>query len=335
MPQKITIRDVAARAEVSYQTVSRVLNDRPDVAEETRQRIKQVIIELGYRPNRAAKSLAGRESRVLGAIVQGFNYFGPAQLVAEAEYAASEAGYDLLVDSVRDDSVEQLGMAIDRMDGWSVDGILINVAVPDTLLSRISHIPIVQTEIRAGDDNVSAVYVDQAHAIRQAVEHLLDLGHTAIGEISGPLDWFGARVRHHTWQKTLEQHGFRLGPSVESDWTVNGGYQAALRLLATGKPFSALVIGNDEMAMGTIHALQDQGINVPGDVSIVGMDDIPLAAHIRPPLTTVRQDFKHFGFEAIRYLLKLIKNPDSEPEQRAVLPELIIRESTAPYHDHR
>ncbi|MBN2305437.1 MAG: LacI family DNA-binding transcriptional regulator [Anaerolineae bacterium] len=326
----LDIRDVAARAGVSYQTVSRVLNDRPDVAEETRQHVKQVITELEYRPNRAAKSLAGRESRVLGAIVQGFNYFGPAQLVAEAEHAASEAGYDLLVDSVCDGSVDQLGAAIDQMDGWSVDGILINVVVPHTLLSRISHIPIVQTEIRASDDNVTAVYVDQAHAIRQAVEHLIDIGHTVIGEISGPLNWFGARVRHHTWQTTLEQHGFRLGPHSESNWTVDGGYQAAMQLLATGKPFTALVIGNDEMAIGAIHALQDQGFNVPGDVSVVGMDDIPLAAHMRPPLTTVRQDFRFFGSEAIRYLLELIKAPDSEPEQRAVLPELIIRESTAP-----
>jgi len=329
MTQRITIRDVAARAGVSYQTVSRVLNDRPDVAEETRQRVKQVMAELGYRPNRAAKSLAGRESLVLGAIVRGFRYFGPAQLVAEAEYAASQEGYDLLVDSVSDASEKEISAAIDRMDGWSVDGILININVPKTLVQRIAHIPVVQTEVRV-DTTLPAVFVDQVHGVKQAVQHLISLGHTKFAEIAGPFDWIEAVLRHRTWQETLESNGITPGPSIESNWTVDGGYQAATRLLATGKPFTALVVGNDEMAIGAIHALRDHGVDVPTDVSVVGMDDIPLAAHIRPPLTTIRQDFRGFGSEAIQYLLELIKNPDSEPEQRAIIPEFIQRDSTAP-----
>ena len=116
---------------------------------------------------------------MLGAIVRGFNYFGPAQLVAEAEHAASEKGYDLLVDSVPDSSEKEIGAAIDRMDSWSVDGILININVPETLVRRFADIPIVQTEIRKGI-TLPAVYVDQEHGIRQAVQHLLDLGHTRI-----------------------------------------------------------------------------------------------------------------------------------------------------------
>lgn len=329
MAQKITIRDVAARAGVSYQTVSRVLNDRPDVAEETRERIKQVIAELGYRPNRAAKSLAGRQSLVLGAIVRGFNYFGPAQLVAEAEYAASQEGYDLLVDSISDSSEEEIGAAIDRMDGWSVDGILININVPETLAQRIAHIPIVQTEVCSGT-TLPAVFVDQEYGIRCAVQHLLDLGHTQFAEVSGPFSWIEAVIRHQTWKETLKRHGITSGPSVESDWTVDGGYHATARLLAKGKPFTALVVGNDEMAIGAIHALQDHGLEVPADVSVTGMDDIPLAAHIRPPLTTIRQDFRGFSSVAIHYLLEIIKNPRFEPEQRAILPELILRDSSAP-----
>jgi DNA-binding LacI/PurR family transcriptional regulator len=329
MPQKITIRDVATRAGVSYQTVSRVLNDRPDVAEGTRRRVKQVIAELGYRPNRAAKSLAGRESCVLGAIVRGFNYFGPAQLVAEAEYAASQEGYDLLVDSVSDASEKEIGAAIDRMDGWSVDGILININIPETLVRRMAHIPIVQTEIRAGT-TLPAVFVDQKHGVRQAVHYLVDLGHIQFAEITGPYDWIEAVLRHQSLHETLEQNGIAPGPSIESDWTVEGGYQSATQLLALGQEFTALMVGNDEMAIGAIHALQDHGLEVPIDVSVVGMDDIPLAAHIRPPLTTIRQDFRGFGSEAIRYLLELIRNPDSEPEQRPFLPDLIKRQSAAP-----
>ena len=328
MAQKITIRDVAARAGVSYQTVSRVLNDRPDVAEETRQQIKQIIAELGYRPNRAAKSLAGRQSSVLGAIVRGFNYFGPAQLVAEAEYAASQEGYDLLVDSVFDGTEEEIGAAIDRMDEWSVDGILININVPPALVHRLTHIPIVQTEVRTSD--LPAVYIDQEHGVRQAASHLLDLGHTHFAEITGPFSWDAAVVRHRTWVETLVKHGAAPGPSVESDWTVDGGYDAAARLLDMGTAFTALMVGNDEMAIGAIHALRDHGLDVPGDVSVIGMDDIPFAAHIRPRLTTIRQDFKGFGSTAIQYLLELIKNPDFVLEQRVFIPELILRDSTAP-----
>jgi DNA-binding LacI/PurR family transcriptional regulator len=329
MVQRITIRDVAARAGVSYQTVSRVLNDRPDVAEETRQRVKQVVAELGYRPNRAAKSLASRQSLVLGAIVRGFNYFGPAQLVVEAEYAASREGYDLLVDGISDASEEEIRTAIDRMDGWSVDGILINTNVPKTLAHRIAHIPIVQTEVRVGTA-LPAVFVDQEHGIRQAAEYLISLGHTQFGEVTGPFSWIEAVIRHRTWWETLKRHGMTPGPSVESDWTVDGGYRAATRLLAMGQEFTALMVGNDEMAIGAIHALQDHGLEVPTDVSVVGMDDIPLAAHIRPPLTTIRQDFRGFGSEAIQYLLELIKNPGAELKQRAIIPELIQRNSTAP-----
>jgi DNA-binding LacI/PurR family transcriptional regulator len=328
MVQKITIRDVAARAGVSYQTVSRVLNDRPDVSEETRQLVKNIIGELGYRPNRAAKSLAGRQSSVLGAIVRGFSYFGPAQLVAEAEYFASQEGYDLLVDSVSDSSEEEIGAAIDRMDGWSVDGILININVPVTLVHRLVHIPIVQTEVR--NSPLPAVYVDQEHGVRQAVRHLLDLGHTSFGEVTGPFSWNAAITRHLAKEDMLAKRGIPPGPFIESDWTVEGGYHTTARLLAMGQRFTALIVGNDEMAIGAIHALRDHGLEVPTDVSVIGMDDIPIAAHIRPPLTTIRQDFKGFSSTAIQYLLELIKNPDSEPEQRAIFPELMVRDSTAP-----
>jgi DNA-binding LacI/PurR family transcriptional regulator len=174
------------------------------------------------------------------------------------------------------------------------------------------------------------VFVDQAHGVRQAVEYLIDLGHTRFAEIAGPFDWIEAVIRHRTWRETLERNGIMSGPSVESDWTVDGGYRAAARLLAAGQAFTALVVGNDEMAIGAIHALQDHGLEVPNDVSVVGMDDIPLAAHVRPPLTTIRQDFKGFGGQAVQYLLELIKNPGSKPEQRPFLPEFIQRESTAP-----
>ena len=218
---------------------------------------------------------------MLGAIVRGFNYFGPSQLVAEAEHAASQKGYDLLVDSVPDSSEAEISAAIDRMDGWSVDGILININVPETLVQRFAHIPIVQTEVRTGT-TLPAVFVDQGYGIQQAVRYLLDLGHRQFAEVSGPFSWIEAVLRHQTWKDMLKKQGLPFDLSFESDWTVDGGYHATTRLLAMGKPFTALMAGNDEMAIGAIHALQDHGFEVPKDVSVVGMDDIPLAATFAP-----------------------------------------------------
>lgn len=165
-----------------------------------------------------------------------------------------------------------------------------------------------------------------------AIRHLIKLGHTHIGEISGPRNWHEALIRHETFLATLAAHALTPAVMVEaSAWMPQAGYEAALRLLEQNAPFSALVAGNDYLALGAILALTERGIRVPEDVSIVGFDDTPEAAFFRPPLTTVRQDYEAMGKQSIQYLMELINNPDTPVYHRILTPEFIERASTQPY----
>jgi DNA-binding LacI/PurR family transcriptional regulator len=217
------------------------------------------------------------------------------------------------------------------MEDWSVDGILINFEIPKTLLSRLNHIPFVQTEARVGT-TLPSVFMDQEHGTRQAIQHLLQLGHTQICEIAGPMQIqaASASIRHDACQAALKQAGLQLVYSIQGDWSVDSGYHAARQLLAMGSEFTAIFAANDEMALGAICALREHGLSVPADVSVVGFDDIPVSAYVAPSLTTIRHSSADLGSEAIKYLVKLIGNPKSKPEQHVILPELVQRASTAP-----
>jgi DNA-binding LacI/PurR family transcriptional regulator len=177
---------------------------------------------------------------------------------------------------------------------------------------------------------IPSVLYDQVQGARLAMEHLLDLGHRKIAEISGPLLNHDGADRHESYLKMMRQHGLE-GLSVEGDFSIEGGYQAMKSLLNSGKDFSAVFIANDSMAFGAHSALREAGLRVPEDISIVSFDDVPEAAHFVPKLTTVRQDFQVLGRVTIEYLLSMIENPETEIYQRVLQPQLIIRESTCPY----
>jgi LacI family transcriptional regulator len=175
--------------------------------------------------------------------------------------------------------------------------------------------------------HVPSVVIDQRLGSRLATQHLIDLGHTAICEISGPASWFGAQVRHDSWANTMDEAGLTPGASVRGDWSAKSGYEAACRLIDEGNTFTALVVGNDQMALGAIYALNERQLHVPEKVSVVGFDDIPEAAYFLPPLTTVRQDFAALGDQSVEYLVSFIENPDIPIHQRVLYPELIVRQS--------
>lgn len=334
--RRITINDVARQAGVSYQTVSRVINNHPHVAKATRTRVLQAIDELGYQPNKAAQSLASSRSKTLGLIVSGMGFFGPAQMVVNIEGAARAAGYDLILSSLADASVTAMRASIDVLSGWRVDGILAITPRQSEASEQVgalcAPIPYVQIDLNQGAPTPS-VLVDQAYGSRLATQHLLDLGHRHLCEISGPLDWFGAVARHQAWLGTLAEAGVTPGPSLEGDWSAQGGYAAAQRLLEQGAFFTALVVGNDQMALGAIRALREQGLRIPRDVSVVGFDDIPEAVFFEPPLTTVRQDFDALGSKGVEYLIDRMEHPAAPAEQRVIYPQFVERLSTAPPAD--
>ena len=336
--KSITLNDVARDSGVSYQTVSRVVNDHPHVAKATRERVLTSIKALGYRPNRVARSLATRSSNTIGIISFGTTYYGPARTLAEIERAIRANGYGLTFYSVDELTKEQLRKAVDNLSSHQVDGIVIITPFigldPTDVMELCGNIPVVMIDVPK-DARVPSVVIDQVAGSRLATQHLIDLGHKDIAEISGPLSWHDAMLRHEAWRATLQAAGLTPGPSAEGDWSAAGGHQAAQRLLAEGKSLSALVAANDQMALGAARALRVHGLHIPEDVSIVGFDDIPEAAYFEPPLTTVSQDFTALGQQSVNYLLALIENPETPLHQRILYPKLVTRQSTTTHILHK
>lgn len=332
--KRVTLHDVAKHAGVSYQTVSRVVNETSYVSESTRQRVAGAIKALNYQPNHAARSLVTRRSNLLEVVTYGGHQYGPSQMVIHVERAARKLGYNLIVTNVAEMNTREFKEALNTISGRLVDGIILITPVsgvePDDLQTLCSGIPFVMIDTHLGS-NTPSVVINQHYGSQLATEHLLELGHQRICEISGPLNWFGAVARHNSWVATVEAAGLVPGRSIEGDWTAMGGYAAAKRLLAENMSFSALVVGNDQMALGAMRALREHGLRIPEDVSVVGFDDIPEAGCFEPPLTTVQQDFDALGVQSVEYLVNLINNPEMPVQQRVVYPTLVIRQSTLPF----
>jgi DNA-binding LacI/PurR family transcriptional regulator len=330
--RKPTLEDVARCAEVSYQTVSRVINQHPSVADGTRARVQRAIAKLGYQPNRAARSLVTRRSNNIGIVSFGSRYYGPTQMLVHIEAASRARGFGLTFTSVDGHTLPEMSRAIGDLTGQNLDGIVMIAPIAEVDPAEIAQLcgttPFMMIDV-VPSPGVHSVAIDQIHGARLATQHLIGLGHRRVCEISGPLRWHDARLRHETWRATLGASGITPGPCVESDWTAAGGYAAAQRLLGSGVEFTALFGGNDQMALGAIRALRDAGLRVPEDVSVVGFDDVPEAAFFDPPLTTVHQDFVALGQEAVDVLTKLIGSPAAAPQQRLLYPTFVVRASTA------
>lgn len=329
--QRVTLHDVARQADVSYQTVSRVINGSPHVAKETRERILRAIKELNYQPNAAARSLVTRRSNLIEIITFGGNFYGPSQMVLYIERVARQQGYNLLVSHVLEMSLKEIRVAMSSLSGRLVDGIILITPMIgvdyEELLALCQGTPFVMIDTQFGSVSPSVV-IHQGFGGQLATQHLINLGHRAICEISGPLDWYGARARHESWLATLEAAGLQPGISVEGDWTALGGYAATQRLLETGQSFTGLVVGNDQMALGAMRALREHGLRIPDDISVVGFDDIPESACFEPPLTTVRQDFATLGRQSMDYLFNLMHQEGTPLQQRVLYPTLVERQST-------
>jgi len=318
---------VAELAGVSYQTVWRVVNERPNVAEHTRTRVLRAVRELDYHPPRTVEAETTGRSYILQIVTFEHGYGDPLPSLLRW---ARELGYAAIVTELRDPSSQQAVREILDETGHMVDGLLMVMPYPHLCYERLVDVchgrPFVVSNTELGAKMPSVVF-DQRHGTRLALGHLHALGHRQIAEISGPLENFDARVRHETWQATLREWGLTPGPWVVGDFEVPSGYEAAKQLLRTRQPFTALLAGNDRMALGAIRALRDAGLRVPDDVSVVGFDDVEESAFFDPPLTTVRQDFDMLGRECVNYLVSLIEDPNTPLQQRVLYPELVVRNS--------
>lgn len=327
--KRATLHDVAQLAGVSYQTVSRVVNDHPNVSSKTRARVLQAIRQLDYRPNQAAKILVTGRSNMLQLIIYDLAYSDPLPAML---YWAKKYNYSLVISEIspyasRDEVCEILEDLTARMiDGLVIFTPFLKLAYED-LTDTCRHLPFVMVGTELGL-RVPSVVFDQRHGTRLAVQHLLDLGHREIAEISGPSRHLDAQMRHETIVSLLQANGLETAFSVEGDFKAPSGYKGVMRLLDSGNDFTALFVANDRMAMGALHALHARGLRVPEDISVVGFDDMLEASYFTPSLTTVRQNFDVLGQQCMEYLVSMIESPGTPLQQRVLYPELVIREST-------
>jgi DNA-binding LacI/PurR family transcriptional regulator len=329
MPRSV---DVARLAGVSQKTVSRVLNDEPYVSADVRRRVLEAAKTLGYRLNNAARALASGRTRSIGVVALGTALYGPASLLIGIERAARDLGYALrVVSTVEGDPTGAAG-AVNSLLDQGVDGIVISEPIDEGPVPFEIGVPVL---VLGAPPSVAAPRVVSASVrahdmARAATEHLLDLGHATVHHVAGPRSWHAARDRLEGWRAALAARNAPEPPVVGGDWSADSGY-AAGRQLAGTPGVTAVFTANDDMAIGLIRALVEAGRRVPEDVSVVGFDDVPVAAYITPPLTTVRQPFDAVARNGLNLLVHAIEKPDEEMPATADHPvDLVIRSSTAP-----
>lgn len=322
--------DVARLAGVSHQTVSRVLNGHPSVSPDTRQRVEQAIGHLGYRRNEAARALVTRRTRLLGVISIDTHNYGPASMLHSIEEAGRAAGYYVSFVSLRVVNRTTMTEAFDHLRSAGVDGVVVIAPIRpafEAVAGLGAELPLVVVEGTSGD-GVSAVVIDQVYGARLVTRQLLDLGHRTVHHIRGPHSWIEADGRVEGWRTELGARGV-AAPEIEvGDWSPQSGYEAAKRL-ARDPEVTAIFAANDQMAVGVLLALHEEGRRVPREISVAGFDDIPEAGFLIPPLTTVRQDFAEVGRLCLQQLTSLIAG-DAVAAETIVRPQLIVRSSTGP-----
>ncbi len=317
---RVSMATVAARARVSGQTVSRVVNGSPRVDPGTRERVEQAMAELGYRPHRAARALRTGRSQTIGLVVTTLATVGNSRMLQATAEAAGERGYALTVITAGITVAD----AFERLAEQEVDGaIVLNEAsalVPAA--ERPTGLRLVVVDALT-DDGFRSVHSDHAGGAATATAHLLGLGHGAVHHLAGPADSFAAAERERGWRETLMAAGIRPPAVVRGDWSAESGYAAGTALDAA----SAVFCANDQMALGLLRALAESGRRVPEDVSVIGFDDVPDAANYRPPLTTIRQDFTALAQRAVEALVADIEGADAATGSLIVPTALIERAS--------
>jgi DNA-binding LacI/PurR family transcriptional regulator len=325
-----SIVDVAARARVSYQTVSRVLNDHPNVRPTTRQAVLDAVEELGYRPSNAARTLVTGRSRTLGVLTLDVDDSDGLTPLYGIERSARELGYFVGIGNLNSVDRASVRAAVDHLAEQSIAGLLVIApidAADDALATAPSDLPIVAVEGNASGAYAS-VGIDQTAGARSATQHLLDLGHDTVFHIRGPSEWMQTQNRVDGWRAALEAAGADVPMPLAGDWTAKSGYEAG-RVLSRVSGLTAVFAGNDQTALGLLLAFSEEGIRVPEDVSVVGFDDGADVPYYNPPLTTVRQDFLAVGRRAIEMLVEQLESGSRDLEHPLLTPELVVRSSTA------
>jgi DNA-binding LacI/PurR family transcriptional regulator len=330
--QTVTIYKVADLAGVSHQTVSRVINASPLVAERTRTRVLRAIARLNYRPSKVARNLAAGRSALIGVITFALESYGPSHLIISLSEAARKLGYHLVVASAECPVLEEVKRCAAELREHGVEGFII--IVPTSLkLGALEAVFRDTPVIVMGTPRYhpyTALEIDHELGSYLATEHLFSLGHRRIACVSGPLDWDCSRLRRQGWRTSLYARHLPLGPAAECEWSAEAGYAATQRLMKCRQRFTALVAANDQIALGVSEALWEKGWSIPEDVSVIGFDNMPESKFFRPPLTTVHHDFNQLAASSLQLVTEAIANPGLPRRHHKIAPYLVIRQSCAP-----
>ncbi len=328
---RVTIRDVAKHAGVSHQTVSRVINDDSLVTPETRARVEAAIAELGYQPNAIARSLADGRTHTLACLAPNLTDYTFARIIEGAEAECRQHGFFLISSSAPDETTFA-ALINELVPSRRVEGLMV---INPYIDQRARHLPdnfptvFIGGHPRDGLD-VDAITLDDCGAARLAVRHLAELGHERIAMITGPLVEDCTRDRITGYRRALK--GARLKADlaliIEGDWSATSAHKATLDLMKLKQPPTAIFAQNDRMALGALRAARDLGLQVPGQLSVIGLDDMPLASYFDPPLTTMHQDMFAIGRTAAQLLVRAVEQPQAKRQQMRQPAELIIRQST-------
>jgi DNA-binding LacI/PurR family transcriptional regulator len=325
--------DVARLAGVSQKTVSRVFNNESTVTDETRERVLDAATRLGYRPNGAARALLTGRTYRIGVVSLGTAYFGPSSLLVALERAALTTSYSLGIAHTFEDDPDGLRSATGRLLAQGVDAIILSEPIDDGGEPLEVDVPVLTLGMAPEVSAPAVLSVPAAEggdAAAAMTTYLLGLGHQTVHHIAGPRRWWAARARRRSWEEALRAAGAPVPGPGDGDWSAASGYKLATQL-ARDPAVTAIFAANDEMAIGAIHALHEAGRHVPGDVSVAGFDDIPAAAHILPPLTTISSDNTELAATGLGYLTGYLSDPDSPPVQPPPhVHKLVTRRSTAP-----
>ncbi len=338
--KKITIDEVAKRAGVSRQTVSRVLNHRPDVSRETRKQIEDLIKKLDYHPSAIARSLSSKKSYTIGVVTAGLKFYGPSRTLSGITQGAEELGYSLLLKELSSFGANNVYPLIQRIKAYHAEGII--WAAPEIgdnrkwlgdLLSEI-NIPIIFLTMQKRED-ISIVAIDNYLGGKLATEHLISLRRRNIGHISGPLDWWEACQRKKAWEDAMASAGLPCEKRMwaEGNWSSKSGKFAIGELLTNFPEMDAVFVGNDQMALSVLQSAIERGIKIPDDLAVVGFDGIPESEFYSPSLSTVYQNQDELGRLAVQELIRIVDDKLQndkmvQPHQIMLKPELIVRGST-------
>lgn len=333
-PPRVTIREIARMCGVSVQTVSRVINNRPDVAPATREAVEAAIAAVGFQPSAVARSLVHRRSQTLGVIATGLAYFGVAQTLNGITEASQEADFGLLLKELPNEDGEGVAAAVRFLLAHRVEGIILFAppdvgsvaAIQEAFPTVRPPIVLIKSEPSA---SFSTIAVDNRGGARAATNHLIETGRRQIAHLSGPTSWREARDRAEGWREAMLGAGLPPGPIAHGDWSSSSGEVAFAALLDQAPDLDAVFVANDQMALGLLHLANARGIAIPNRIAVVGFDGLPEAAQFTPSLTTVVQPLRELGRLAVRELLEAIEDDGGSIPVRAntLTPQLVIRDS--------